>query len=87
MELRIKVNVKNPTEIIKSKKGPFVGLFADLILSEGKKIEKIEKEIYRQIQEQLLEDLPEILSEEGVIAEIECDVVDNELLSKPDLSE
>jgi hypothetical protein len=68
--ITISIDVFNPHEIVKTKKGFFAGLLTKLFVSEKRLKEEVEKKIAEKIVQEMRNKLNEELSKEGVIAKI-----------------
>ncbi|HYG39105.1 MAG TPA: hypothetical protein VD908_10810 [Cytophagales bacterium] len=68
--INITIDVLNPHEIVKKKKGFFAGLLAKFFLSKEKIKQEVEKKICEKIVEELRNHINEGLSNEGVVAKV-----------------
>lgn len=68
--INISIDVLNPQEIVKSKKGFFAGILAQLFLSKKRLQLEVEKKMCEKIIEELRTHINEGLSKEGVEAKI-----------------
>lgn len=66
----IEIDVLNPKEIIKGKKGRFTTWFASLIYSEEDLKRKVEEKICAEIVKSLRENLDKGFEEQGVTAKV-----------------
>jgi hypothetical protein len=72
----VEFEVLNTMEIVKAKKGRFIGLVASLFMSEAKLKQKVEEKIKADLVEGLRDNLSKRLAEEGVSANIKVTAVD-----------
>lgn len=82
MEIRIKLDVENPDEVLKAHKGGVLGFVADMVLSKQKKKYRVEKAVYEQIAAGLREELPARLDEECVKAIVKVEIVNDDLIEE-----
>lgn len=68
--ITISIDVYNPHEIVKTKKGLFTGLLAKFFISEKKIKQEVEKKICEKIIEELRRNISDGLSKEGVVARV-----------------
>jgi hypothetical protein len=68
--ITISIDVYNPHEIVKAKKGFFAGLLTKLFVSEKRLKEEVEKKMAEKIIEEMRKNLNEGLTKEGVVAKI-----------------
>lgn len=71
--IKLEIDVKNPDEIITNHKGQLMGLASLLVKRETKK-KAVQKEIYEQVISRLEKQLQETLKKEGVIADINLSI-------------
>jgi len=73
-DISVKIEVLNPLEVIKHKKGRFMGSLVSLWMDEHDLKTKIEEEICKEVISQLREKLNQRLNEEGIIAHLHIEV-------------
>lgn len=71
--IKLEIDVKNPDEIITNHKGQLMGLASLLVKRETKK-KAVQKEIYEQVISRLEKQLQETLKKEGVVADINLSI-------------
>ncbi len=79
MEIKIKVEVENVDEVLKIHKGEIMGFLADVVMSKQKKKRRVEKAVCEQIIAGLLDELPRRLQEEMVQAQVDFELVEEEV--------
>lgn len=74
--IKLEIDVKNPDEIITNHKGQLMGIASLLVKRETKK-KAIQKEIYEEVIEKLGKQLEQTLKAEGIVADINLTIEDN----------
>lgn len=74
-KLLVSISVNNPDEVISAQKGKLVGMAAKLMSKEKRK-EKVEREIYLALQQELAESLVKQLNERGIDSGIRVELID-----------
>ena len=67
--ITLKIDVTNSQQVIAQEKGKLVG-FASRLLSDEKREQKVEEEVYALIKEELKQLLPGKLAENGITADV-----------------
>ena len=67
--IKLKIDVTNSQQVIAQEKGKLVG-FASRLLSDEKRKQKVEEEVYALIKEELKQLLPGKLAENGITADV-----------------
>ncbi|MEZ7900566.1 MAG: hypothetical protein QMC21_02110 [Flavobacteriales bacterium] len=67
--ITLKIDVTNSQQVIAQEKGKLVG-FASRLLSDEKRKQKVEEEVYALIKEELKQLLPGKLAENGITADV-----------------
>jgi hypothetical protein len=67
--IKLKIDVTNSQQVIAQEKGKLVG-FASRLLSDEKRKQKVEEEVYALIKEELKQLLPVKLAENGITADV-----------------
>ena len=67
--ITLKIDVTNSQQVIAQEKGKLVG-FASRLLSDEKRKQKVEEEVYAIIKEELKQLLPVKLAENGITADV-----------------
>ena len=67
--ITLKIDVTNSQQVIAQEKGKLVG-FASRLLSDEKRKQKVEEEVYALIKEELKQLLPVKLAENGITADV-----------------
>lgn len=67
--IKLKIDVTNSQQVIAQEKGKLVG-FASRFLSEEKRKQKVEEEVYKTVKEELQYILSEKLAEKGISADV-----------------
>lgn len=67
--IKLKIDISNSKQVILEEKGKIAG-FASRFISEEKRKQKVEEEVYALIKEELQILLPEKLAEKGIVADI-----------------
>lgn len=87
MEIRIRLEVQNPEQVLKAHKGGLMGFFAGVVMTKETKKKRIEKAVCEQIVASLEEELPKRLEEECVKADVKIEIVEKrigpEMLNEP----
>lgn len=86
MEIRIKIDVENPDEVLKAHKGSIMGFVVDMVLTKEKKKRRVEKAVCQQILDVMKEELPAKLEEECVRAKVSFEIVDEAKALNPDVA-
>ena len=71
--IKLKIDVTNSQQVIAQEKGKLVG-FASRFMSEEKRKQKVEEEVYAIIKEELQKLLPEKLAEKGIAADVVIEI-------------
>lgn len=66
----IDIDVLNPSEVIKNKKGTFLNWFSTVLYSEETRKKKVEQKICSELVKKLRENLDHGLRQEGIAAKI-----------------
>lgn len=74
-KLEISIDIQNPDEVIAKEKGALLG-FASKLLSKEKRKEKVEREIYLILQQELGTSLVKQLKERGIDSEVQVELKD-----------
>ena len=67
--IKLKIDVTNSQQVIAQEKGKLVG-FASRLLSDEKRKQKVEEEVYALIKEELKQLLPGKLAENSITADV-----------------
>lgn len=67
--IKLKIDVTNSQQVIAQEKGKLVG-FASRLLSDEKRKQKVEEEVYALIKEELKQLLPVKLAENAITADV-----------------
>ena len=67
--IKLKIDVTNSQQVIAQENGKLVG-FASRLLSDEKRKQKVEEEVYALIKEELKQLLPVKLAENGITADV-----------------
>ena len=73
-DISVQIDVLNPYEILKHKKGKLVGSVFALWMNEDDLRSKIEEEICKVLVSELRSQLDERLNEEGILAHLHIEV-------------
>ena len=73
-DISVKIDVLNPLEIIKHKKGKFLGSIFALWMDEDELKLRIEEKICKEVVNELREKLNQRLNEEGILAHLQIEV-------------
>tara|TARA_B110000014_G_C19904669_1_gene468071 strand:- start:186 stop:428 length:243 start_codon:yes stop_codon:yes gene_type:complete len=74
MKVIIEIDVQNPEEVIKSHRGEIMGMITGVMLSKEKKKLKVERAICEEMVSILKTELPKVLHEELIEAEVKFSV-------------
>jgi hypothetical protein len=74
MKVIIEIDVHNPEEVIKSHRGEIMGMITGVMLSKEKKKLKVERAICEEMVNILETELPKVLQEELIEAEVKFSV-------------
>ena len=72
--IKLKIDVTNSQQVIAREKGKLVG-FASRFISEEKRKQKVEEEVYSVVTEELKQLLPAKLAEKGIAAEVIIEII------------
>lgn len=73
--IKLKIDVTNSQQVIAQEKGKLIG-FASRFLSEEKRKQKVEEEVYNSVLEELNSILPQKLAEKGIAADIVIEIIE-----------
>ena len=73
-DISVQIDVLNPMEVLKHKKGKLMGSLFAMWMDEHELKTRIEEEICREVVRQLREKLDQRLNEEGIIAHLHIEV-------------
>jgi len=79
MKVIIDIDVQNPEEVIKSHRGELMGMITGMMLSKDKKKIKVERAICQEMVNILEIELPKVLKEELIEANIKFSIDDDQL--------
>ena len=74
MKVIIEIDVQNPEEVIKSHRGEIMGMITGVMLSKEKKKLKVERAICEEMVNILETELPKVLQEELIEANVKFSV-------------
>jgi len=74
MKVIIEIDVQNPEEVIKSHRGEIMGMITGVMLSKEKKKLKVERAICEEMVNILEMELPKVLQEELIEANVKFSV-------------
>ncbi|MEN8928091.1 MAG: hypothetical protein ABF242_09600 [Flavobacteriales bacterium] len=73
--IKLKIDVTNSQQVIAQEKGKLVGL-ASRLMSEEKRKQKVEQEVYAILKEKLEAILPDRLAESGIAADVVIEITE-----------
>ena len=73
-DISVQIDVLNPMEVLKHKKGKFMGSILAIWMDEEQLRTRIEEEICKEVVSQLRKKLDQRLNEEGIVAHLHIEV-------------